>query len=128
MEKEINRIVNIRYKVYKYEFDAAVDCNFALHDYEYFSYEKLKNVPIELYNYTEDWDIKVIIATSNDFNNKKGLDCKEINFPNSSFSHTFVPLELIIEETKKWIAENNCWYGFWYRLFRFFKSPLKKHQ
>lgn len=123
--REINRIVNLRYKIYKYNFDAAIDCNFVLHCYEYSSDEKPKIIPIELYNLNGDWDVKVIACTTKDFSkiNEKAT----INEPNSVLCHTFVPFEFIIEETKRWITENNRWYGFWYRLFRFFKSPLKKH-
>lgn len=112
--ERVNRIINIRYKIYKYNFDAAIDCNFVLHCYEYSYDEKLKITPIELYNLNDDWDVKVIEYTMK-------------NEPNNVLCHTFVSLDFIIEETKKWIAENNRWYGFWYRLLRFFKSPLKKH-
>ena len=121
---EINRIVNIRIKVYKYMFDAAIDCNWTLHAYSQNIEEQQLEVPIELYNLTEDWDINVIYCAAKDI---EFFDSKDntayINFPNSICCHTFISEQFIRKEIKKWIAENNKWYGFWYRLFYLFK-PL----
>lgn len=99
---ETHRIVNLRYTLNGYNFDAAIDIHYYLHYYGN-DIEQSKNVPIELYNKTKpEWDIKVIFAT----NKKLGLKNEIINEPDSSFCHTFVSIDFIIEETKKWIKEN----------------------
>lgn len=118
---EVNRIVNLRIKVYKYIFDAAIDCNWALHAYSQNTKEKQFEVPIELYNLTKDWDINVVYCEAKDielFDSK--YDPRYINFPNSVMCHTFVSEQFICKEIKKWIAQNNKWYGFWYKLFHLF--------
>lgn len=117
---EVNRIVNLRIKVYKYIFDAAIDCNWILHAYAQDAEEQQFEVPIELYNLTKNWDINVVYCTNKDIG---FYHSKRINFPNSSLCHTFVSEQIIRKEIKKWIAQNNEWYGFWYRLFHLFK-PL----
>ena len=112
-----NRIINLRIKVWKYLFDAAIDCNYALHAYDYFPNEQIENVPIELYNCNGDQDVKVI------FNSKKELQkidpnwtADKINELNSYICHTFVSENFIRNEIKKWIAENNKWYAIYYKL------------
>ena len=83
------RIVHINYEVDGYHFDAAVDCNWFIHCYSADEVGEHR-VAIELYCYTEpDWDIRMVIQ-----------DC------HNSEHQTFVDWANIIEETKKWIAEN----------------------
>lgn len=117
MEDKINnythRIVNLRIKVYKYNFDAAIDCNFTLHNcYKPYT-EPTDRVDIELYNFDKDWDIKVISYADDTF--------PAINQHNYSICHTVVDNKFIIDEIKKWIAENNKWYRIWYKLCHLFK-------
>lgn len=97
----IHRVVNLRYKIDNYNFDAAVDISHFLHYYPN-PEERISNVPIEIYNLDEpSWDIKVIYCTSQHF-----VDVKYVNEPDSEICHTFVSIDFIIEETKKWIEEN----------------------
>lgn len=101
---ETHRVVNLRYKVNGYQFDAAVDIHYHLHCYSETAKEKLRKIPIELYNIDRPgWDIKLIFATN------KELDFKVneiINQRDSEFCHTIVPIDFIIKETRKWIKEN----------------------
>ena len=83
-------IVNIRYEVNDYHFDAAVDVDLMLHDYNTcFEINWQNCTAIELYNLDRtDWDVKMIYQ----------------NIKNNRI-HTFVDMNNIIEETKKWIEE-----------------------
>lgn len=83
-------IVNIRYEIDGYHFDAAVDVDLMLHAYDTaFEMDWEKCTAIELYNLDRrDWDIKMIYQ---DMKNSK--------------THTFVDMNNIIEETKKWIEK-----------------------
>lgn len=101
---ETHRIVNLRYKINNYQFDAAVDIHYCLHYYEEDNIEKSRKIPIELYNFDKpEWDIKVIFVT----NKELGFDENQIiNYPDSELCHTFVPIDFIIRETMKWIKEN----------------------
>ena len=98
---ETHRIVNLRYKIDNYNFDAAIDISYYLHGYSNIK-EKVLTVPIEIYNLDEPgWDIKLIYCNSQHLN-----DVKYVNEPDSPICHTFVSVDFIIEETKKWIEEN----------------------
>lgn len=109
-----HRIVNLRIKVWKYNFDAAIDCNFVLHN-RYKPYTEPTNcVDIELYNLDKDWDIKVISYSKDTF--------PPVNERNFDICHTFVDSKFIIDEIKKWIAQNNKWYRIWYKLCCLFKK------
>ena len=108
-----HRIVNLRIKVYKYNFDAAIDCNFVLHNYYKPYTEPTDRVDIELYNLDKDWDIKVINYVDNTF--------PLINEHNNDICHTVIDNKFIVDEIKKWIAENNKWYRIWYKLCHLFK-------
>lgn len=86
-------IVNLRYIVDNYHFDAAI------------LYTGLPNVNensilIELYNLDDKWAIKRIYQTKENLKNNKGL-VGNIN----NESNSFVDLDFIIEETKKWIEK-----------------------
>lgn len=109
-----HRIVNLRIKVYKYTFDAAIDCNFTLHHCYRPLTEPVDKVEIELWNFNTDWKAKVITFRSDKYH--------LINDHNSSICHTRVDYDFIINEIKKWIAENNKWYRIWYKLCHLFKK------
>ena len=115
-----NRIVNIGYIVDGMHFDAAVDCDWDMHNYNMqhrdgkyvFDHQPSEEfVPIELYNLDKrDWDIKIIYYSLQGHRvNYKQLDGKSydriINF--TPTVHTWVDFDFILEETKKWIAEEN---------------------
>ena len=121
---DYHRIVNLRLKVCGYLFDAAIDCDFALHAYDISFQECEFVVPIELYNMDKDWDIKMIYCRYKDIN--EGLSpTASINNKVDFFSHTLVSEEFIRKEIKKWIAENNKWYRFWYRFCNIFNKSKK---
>ena len=96
-----HRLVNLRYTVDNDRFDAIIDIHYFLHYYENLE-EKTYNIPIEIYNLDEpSWDIKIIYCTSQHF-----IDINCVNEPDSEMCHTFVSVDFIIEETKKWIKTN----------------------
>ena len=88
-------VVNVRYKMDNMEFDAAIDFEHELHAYELSCFKsKVCDVPIELFNCSENWDIWMIYSK---FSRQQ--------------MHEFVaagiigtPLETLIEsETQQWI-------------------------
>ena len=88
-----NRIVNIRYKCCGLNFDAAVDCDFALHYYGFSPDDKEVITPVELYCLDrKDWDIKMIYQD-------------KTNQHNVGYNHTFVDWDNIMKETRKWVKE-----------------------
>lgn len=88
-----NRIVNIRYKCCGLNFDAAVDCDFALHIYGFSPDEKEAIAPIELYCLDrKDWDIRMIYQDNP-------------NQHNSDYNYTIVDWDNIVKETRKWVKE-----------------------
>ena len=90
---ENKRIVNIRYTCCGLKFDAAVDCDFALHCYWFSPDEKEAITPIELYCLDRtEWDIKMIYQDNT-------------NQQNSVYNHTFVDWENIMLETRSWVEE-----------------------
>lgn len=109
----MNRIVNLKIKVYKYNFDCAIDCDFILHHRYEEDNKPTDTVEIEIWNLNEDWNAKIINYTNNTFH--------QINQHNNSICHTFIDSKFIIDEIKKWITENNKWYRIWYKLCHLFK-------
>ena len=110
-----NRIVNIHYKVDGLSFDAAIDCDWQLHAYtlDCFPDKSPKITPVELYCFDyPEWDIHMLYMTAKDIGFKNPET--DINFQQREDSnlrydillHTFVNFDLIIEETHKWIKEN----------------------
>lgn len=89
-----HHIVNLRYIVDNYHFDAAIDYT------GLFGIATENEIPIELYNLDDEWDVKRVYQTKENFKNNKGLDSDINNGFNS-----FVDLDFIIEETKKWIKQ-----------------------
>ena len=90
------RVVNVNFKCCGLNFDAAIDCNWTLHDYDIDKDECEKVVPIELYCFDEDWDVKVVFYKENDL---------YINSQNRSFNHTKIDWDFVIKETRKWVRE-----------------------
>ena len=90
---EEKRIVNIRYTCCGLLFDAAIDCDFALHYYGFSPNDKEAITPIELYCLDRtDWDIKMIYQDNT-------------NQHNDVYNHTFVEWENIMLETRSWVEE-----------------------
>lgn len=90
---EEKRVVNIRYTCCGLLFDAAIDCDFALHYYGFSPDDKEAIIPIELYCLDRtDWDIKMIYQD-------------KINQHNVGYNHTFVDWENIMLETRSWVEE-----------------------
>lgn len=90
---EEKRVVNIRYTCCGLLFDAAIDCDFALHYYGFSPDEKEAITPIELYCLDRtDWDIKMIYQDNT-------------NQHNDVYNHTFVDWENIMLETRSWVEE-----------------------
>lgn len=89
----MSRIVNIKYRCCGYNFDAAVDCDWELHDYD----ERRDDVTsIELYNLDDPaWNIRMIYQSNRNDQLGRAWEIK----------HTFVDLENIIKETRKWVHE-----------------------
>lgn len=94
MRTKSSRIVNIRYKVKGLHFDAAVDCDWALH-----CYDAEKNVtPIELYCLDRpEWDVRMIYHTER--NDQQGAFCDGL------ILHSSIDFQEILKETRKWIKE-----------------------
>lgn len=83
------KIVNIRYRCCGLSFDAAVDCDYQLHDYDD---DERKTIPIELYCFNKpEWDVRVI------FQDGRNDSHTEVNWPH------------IINETRKWVREMRKW-------------------
>lgn len=96
MKTKASRVVNIRYKVKGLLFDAAVDCDWALHCY---NKEGAKNVtPIELYCLDRpEWDIRMMYHT--ECNDQQGT------FSDGLILHSIVDFGEILKETRRWIKE-----------------------
>lgn len=94
MRTKSSRVVNIRYKVNRLRFDAAVDCDWVLH-----SYDAEKNViPIELYCFDhKEWDIRMIYHKER--NDQQGV------FSDGLILHSSIDFQEILKETRKWIKE-----------------------
>lgn len=90
------RVINVNFRCCGRRFDAAIDCNWTLHDYGIDKDEREKVVPIELYCFDEDWDVKVVFYKENDL---------YINSQNRSFNHTKIDWDFVIKETRKWVRE-----------------------
>lgn len=89
-----HHIVNLRYIVDNYHFDAAIDYT------GLFGIVTENQIPIELYNLDDDWDVKRIYQTKENLKNNKGID----DVINSEFN-SFVDLDFIVEKTKEWIKQ-----------------------
>lgn len=91
----MSRIVNIKYRCCGYNFDAAVDCDWQLHCYDF--PKKSDNItPIELYNFDEpDWDIRMV------YQEKRNDQRKE----QYAINHTVVDWDNLLKETRKWVRE-----------------------
>lgn len=87
-----HHIVNLRYIVDNYHFDAAIDYTGIL------GMTSENEISIELYNLDVDWDVKRICQTKENFKNNKGLK-GNIN----TDSNSFVDFDFIVEKTKEWI-------------------------
>lgn len=83
---------NLRYEIDGLHFDAAVDINWEMHAYdeERYKEENWKNTTaIELYCFDRpDWDIRMIYQSTK-----------------NNLCRTFVNIQNIFDETKKWIEE-----------------------
>ena len=89
-------IVNLRYIVDNYHFDAAIL-------YTGLPDVNENSILIELYNLdNNNWVVKRIYQTKENLKNNKG-----INGSINNESNSFVDLDFIIEETKKWIKKND---------------------
>lgn len=89
------RIVNIRYKVKGLRFDAAVDCDWALHVY---GCKDKEVTPVELYCLDhKDWDVRMVFHKEQ--NDQQGIYDKGL------FLHSCVDFGVILKETRKWIKE-----------------------
>ena len=86
-------IVNLRYIVDNYHFDAAIL-------YTGLPDVNENSILIELYNLDDKWAVKRIYQTKENLKNNKG-----INGSINNESNSFVDLDFIIEETKKWIKQ-----------------------
>ena len=84
---------NLRYQIGELHFDAAVDINWEMHAYDdkCFEEENWKNTTaIEIYCFDRpDWDVRMIYQS----------------FKNN-IHRTFVDIQNLFDETKKWIEEN----------------------
>ena len=88
------RVVNLRYKVDGLNFDAAIDCDWQMHDY---GLKEQDVTPIEIYCFDKpEWDIRMIYhkEKNNQQSNTFGICTTCANF------------DEIMEETKKWIAQH----------------------
>lgn len=90
-----NRVVNIKFAVDGFKFDAAIDCEWSLHDYDWIE-KSDKIVPVELYCYNHpEWDIYMLyLSGHNDQSSVNGF-----------LIHTIVDINDIIEGARKWIEE-----------------------
>lgn len=90
------RIVNIGYKCCGLFFDAAIDCDWVLHDYPQDTFNREATTPIELYCLDkENWDVRMIYQPN------RNTQYKEERLHN----HTFVDWDLVMKETRKWVRE-----------------------
>lgn len=85
------RVVNLKYTVGGLKFDAAIDCDWCLHDY---GGKEEGEVPIEIYCLDrKDWDVRVFFQHLGNDLNGYGV------------YYTAVDLEDIIKKTKEWIKD-----------------------
>ena len=99
-----NRVVNISYMCEGLHFDAAIDCDFDMHP-QIGCYRQNSNlVPVELYCFDhKDWDVAVVLYNGeNDLQDDYQGIGKRIG---SVQLHTFVDMDFILEETRKWIKQ-----------------------
>lgn len=89
-----HHLVNIRYIVDNYHFDAAIDYT------GLFGIVNENSIVIELYNLDDEWDVKRIYQTKENLKNNKSINGNI----NTDFN-SFVDFDFIIEETKKWIKQ-----------------------
>lgn len=89
-----HHITNLRYIVDNYHFDAAIDYT------GFFGIVNENSIIIELYNLDDEWDVKRIYQTKENLKNNKDI----YGNINTEFN-SFVDLDFIIEETKKWIKQ-----------------------
>ena len=87
-------LVNIRYIVDNYHFDAAIDYSGVL------GIVNKNTICIELYNLDDEWDVKRIYQTKENLKNNKDIDGNI----NTDFN-SFVDFDFIIEKTKEWIKQ-----------------------
>lgn len=90
------RVVNLRFKVCGLRFDAAIDCDWELHDYGFGKDTPKDETPIELYCFDHtEWDIRMMYHKErNDQQTYKGGLLK-----------TCANMDAIKAEARKWVRE-----------------------
>ena len=99
----ISRIINMRFKCCGLHFDAAIDCDWTLHCYEFESHDRQKETPIELYCFDKpEWDIRMI------YYHEAGRSCVNAQQnTRTEYLNTLCDMEFIKKETRKWVREMN---------------------
>ena len=85
-------VINVRYSMGKMSFDAAIDFDHELHYYD--NIEQQCAVPIELYNFSREWDIRMVYP---DFSRQEMYEFVAAGITNTPLE------EVIFTATQEWI-------------------------
>lgn len=97
----INRVVNLRFKCCGLNFDAAIDCDWALHFYEENIEERRIKTPVELYCFDKpEWDIKVVY-----YHEESQITNEQQEGESVGILNTCCSMEFIKREARKWVKE-----------------------
>ena len=103
MDGTNKRVVNLRYMVDGLHFDAAIDCDWTLHCYEFESHDRQNETPIELYCFDKpEWDIRMMFHKEPQ--GRRTNDQQKYEHFGGIYN-TCANFDEILEETKAWIKE-----------------------
>lgn len=90
------RIVNCRFVCCGLRFDAAIDCDWAMHIYDESAEERKNTTPIELYCFDRpEWDIRMMFHKEK--NDQQGA--------NHAIYYSCVDIDAIKKEARRWVRE-----------------------